>query len=158
MVDTIKSVYPSPWVDFYTGPDLVEDARVKTLRRNKFLAAVMEWEYDVRYDLPNNFNTYQGPSGRNEAFWRILVTDSDGSYPPKRPVGNNFAGRFEAWMGRGEKIDEEAYVQSFRAAVITSCLYKSFATTQNGYLILVSHKVTPGELVCTLRGGKFYSS
>jgi hypothetical protein len=154
MADTIKSVYPSPWVDFYTGPDLVEDARVKTFRRNKFLATFKAWEYGVRYDLPNDFNPYQGPSGRNEAFWRTLVTNSDGSYPPKRPVSNDFAGQFEAWMGRGEQIDEEAYSQAFRTAAIRSCLYRSFATTQNGYLALVPRKATPGQLVCVLRGRK----
>jgi hypothetical protein len=153
IVDTLKSVYMSPWVDFYPGPDLDEDARVKAVRRTKFLAAFKEWEYNVRYDLSNEINPYQDQCGRIEAFWRTLVTDRDGNYPPKRPVGIDFGGRFEAWMGRGERIDEEAYVQPFRNVAITSCLYRSFATTQNGYLALVPRKATSGQLVCVLRGG-----
>lgn len=37
--------------------------------------------------------------------------------------------------------------------LFTSCLYRSFATTQKGYLALVPRKATPGQLVCVLRGG-----
>jgi hypothetical protein len=91
-VDTIKSIYPPPWVDFYTGSDLEEDRRDKTLRKNEFITAAKEWEFSTRNDLRNEFNPYQCPSGRAEAFWRTLVTDRDTSYPPKRLLGDDFAG------------------------------------------------------------------
>lgn len=153
IVDTIKSVYPPPWVDFYTGPDLEEDRRVKTLRKNELITAAKEWEFNIRNDLRNEFNPYQCPSSRAEAFWRTLVTDRDTNYPPKRPPGNDFAGRFEAWMGRGERPGDEAYIRPYSDAAITRCLYRSFATTQKGYLALVPRQATPGHLVCVLRGG-----
>jgi hypothetical protein len=72
----------------------------------------------VRNDLPSEFNPYQMPSGRSEAFWRTLITDRSASYPPKHPVGGGFEGRFEAWMGRGEQLDDEAYVRPYSDAAI----------------------------------------
>ena len=153
IADVIRAVYPTPWEKFYTGPDLEEDTRVKARRKEKILAACKEWEYIVQNDLPKECNPYHGSSGRSEAFWRTLITDAAGRYPPKRPVGNDFANRFESWMGRGERIHEEGYIRPYSDAAITSCLYRSFATTQKGYLALVPAQAAPGQLLCVLRGG-----
>jgi len=153
VADVIRAVYATPRVEFYTGPDLDEDARVKSRRKEEILAACREWEYSVRNDLPSECNPYHRPFSRSEAFWRTLITDRDANYPPKRPVGDDFADRFEGWMGRGERLHEEAYVRPYSDAAITSCLYRSFATTQKGYLALVPAKATSGQLVCILRGG-----
>jgi hypothetical protein len=153
IVDKIKTTHPTPWVDFYVGADLQEDARVKALRKKNIIAACKGWEHGVRNDLPSESNPYRASPGRSEAFWRTLITDCTANYPPKRPVGDDFGGRFEAWMGRGERIDDEAYVQPYSNAAITSCLYRSFATTRKGYMALVPRKATPGQLVCMLRGG-----
>jgi hypothetical protein len=153
IIDGIRAVHPTPWVDFYTGPDLKEDARIKALRKNTFITACKEWEYAVRNDLPGECNPYEGPSGRAEAFWRTLIADYDHNYPHHRPVGDDFAARFEGWMGRGERRDDEAYVRPYSDAAITRCLYRSFATTKKGYLALVPRTAAPGQLICVLRGG-----
>ena len=153
MVDMIRTVHPTPWVEFYTGPDLQEDARVKALRKETIVAACKEWEYGIRNDQSSEFDSHQVLSGRSEAFWRTLIVDCSFGYPPKRPVDEDFGGRFEAWMGRGEKVDDEAYIRPYSDAAITRCLYRSFAVTQKGYLALVPKKTTPGHLVCVLRGG-----
>jgi len=68
-------------------------------------------------------------------------------------VGNDFAGRFEGWIGRGERVHDEPYTRPYSDTAIESCLYRSFATTQKGYLALVPRKATPGKSVCVLRGG-----
>lgn len=152
IVDIIRALHPTPWVDFYEGPNLQKDACRKALRKDRFIVACKEWEYGVRNDLPGDCNPYRNPSGRSEAFWRTLITDHDPWYPPKRPVSDDFAGRFEGLMGRGDRFDE-AYVRPYSDAAITSCLYRSFATTQKGYLALVPRKATSGQLICVLRGG-----
>lgn len=153
IIDTIRAVHHTPWVEFYQGPDHEQDARVKALRKNTFIAACKEWECSVQNDLPDECNPYQGPSGRSEAFWRTLITDHYPKDPPERPVGNDFADRFEGWMGRGERFHDEPYIRPYSDTAIVSCLYRSFATTQKGYLALVPRKATPGQLVCVLRGG-----
>ena len=153
MVDMIRTVHLTPWVEFYTGADLQEDARVKTLRKEAMIAACKEWEYFMRYDQSSDLDPYHVSTGRSEAFWRTLIADCSSDYPPKRPVDQDFGGRFEAWMGRGERIDDEAYIRLYSDAAITRCLHRSFAVTQNGYLALVPKKTTPGHLVCVLRGG-----
>ena len=153
IVDTIRTVHPTPWVDFYTGPNLQEDARVKALRKKATIEACKEWEYSVRNDLPSEFDPYRLQSGRSEAFWRTVIADCGGRYPPKHPVSDDYKGKFEAWMGRGEQQGDEAYIRPYSDAAIATCLYRSFATTQKGYLALVPRKATPGHLVCVLRGG-----
>jgi hypothetical protein len=82
-----------------------------------------------------------------------LIADHEANYPPKRPVGNEFAHRFEAWMGRSDREKDEAYTRPFSNAAITSCLNRSFVTTLNGHLALVPRLTVPGHLVCVLRGG-----
>ncbi|KAE9363194.1 hypothetical protein N431DRAFT_357128 [Stipitochalara longipes BDJ] len=56
-------------------------------------------------------------------------------------------------MGRSERQNEEAYTRPFSDAAISSCLHRSFAMTQKGYLALVPRSTVPGHLVCVLRGG-----
>jgi hypothetical protein len=156
IVDTIRTVHLTPWVGFYPGTDLKEAARLKALRRSVIIAACKEWECIVQNDLSSECNPYKKPSGRSEAFWRTLITDCIANYPSKRPVDDDFASRFEAWMGRGEQFygeTMEAYARPYSDAAITSCLHRSFATTQEGYLALVPRRTLPGQLVCVLRGG-----
>jgi len=157
VVDTIQAVYPCPFDpknDFYTGPDLEEDQRRKALRRTIFLETFKKWEHNIRCDLRDNCNPYPSLLGRSEAFWRTLVTDRELEYPTKRPASNDFADRFEAWMGRSERRNDEAYTRPFSNAAINSCLHRSFATTRKGYLALVPQSTMLGHLVCVLRGAR----
>lgn len=39
MVDKIRAVYPTPFIAFYAGPDLVEDARIKRIRKEAIINA-----------------------------------------------------------------------------------------------------------------------
>ncbi|PMD47176.1 HET-domain-containing protein [Hyaloscypha variabilis F] len=156
IVDTLKSVYPSPFEpndEFDAGSDLEEEQRRTGLRRSTFVAAFKEWEHNIQRDLPDDCNPYEGAAGRTEAFWRTLIADHEANYPPKRPVGNDFADRFEAWMGRSDREKDEAYTRHFSNAAIMICLNRSFVTTSNGYLALVPRLTVPGHLVCVLRGG-----
>lgn len=153
MVDMIRAVYPTPFIGFYTGPDLVEDARIKGIRKEAIINACKEWEYVVRNDLSKDADPYKEISGRSEAFWRTLIADQDSQWPRHSPVSIDFAERFEAWMGRGNQANDETFFRPYNHAAISTCLHRSFIITQKGYLGLAPRQTMPDQYVCVLRGG-----
>jgi hypothetical protein len=66
----------------------------------------------------------------------------------------DYAGQFEAWMGRRKPmIHHEAYIRMFNNAAVPRCMYRSFLITAKGYLGLGSRNRQPSDLICVLRGG-----
>lgn len=154
VVDVVSAAFETPWIDLYEGFDLEEDARVKLRRRELITAACKDWESYVN-QLPPERDPYKRTCGRYEAFWRTLVTDRDFDYTCSPSLAQDFAARFEAWMGRGgdKKKGDEAYSQPFNRAVIPYCMHRSFLVTEKGYLGLGRCDVRVDDVVCVLRGG-----
>ena len=99
-------------------------------------------------------NPYATLHGRREAFWRTLIADRDFDLkgPPK--PSHDFAGRFEAWIGKNEgKVDNELYTRPYSDAAIWRCIRRSFVTTEKGYLGLAPWGAREGDVICVLRGG-----
>lgn len=152
IIDTVSIAYPAPFVDFYTGPDLEEDARVKKIRRDAMRDACRDWQYHMRNDFYTATDPYKETCGREEALWRTIIADRDFHWKGP-PLAQDFAGRFDAWLGKGDRADDEAYVRPFSDAAIMRCMYRAFIVTGKGYIGLGRACTQPGDVVCVLRGG-----
>ena len=152
-VDLIGSASKMPMVEYYTGTDLEEDIERKRKRRETTIATCQEWEQHVQ-TMNLEINPYATLHGRREAFWRTLIADRDfDSKGPPNP-SHDFAGRFEAWIGKkGRSTNVETYTRPFSDAAIWRCVKRSFITTKKGYLGLAPWGAHEGDVVCVLRGG-----
>ncbi len=151
-VDFVQAAFQAPRHDIYPGFDLEEDMKIKQNRHDSQLDVCKEWEKYVESFSPEA-NPYEKTCGRREAFWRTLIADRDVS--KGRPLPEwEYAGRFEAWMGRREdKLDDEEYIQPFRTSAVSCSMHRSFLVTTKGYLGLGSRDTRPSDLICVLRGG-----
>jgi hypothetical protein len=153
IVDVVQAAFQVPWIDLYEGFDLEEDTQIKLHRREALVNACKEWEKYVQR-FPPDRDPYEKTCGRYEAFWRTLIADRDFSWRGPPPVEWDYAGQFEAWMGRRKPmIHHEAYIRMFNKAAVPRCMYRSFLITAKGYLGLGSRNTQPSDLICVLRGG-----
>ena len=142
-----------PSVDYYTGTDLEEDIDRKRKRRETTVATCQKWEQHVQ-TMGLETNPYKTLHGRREAFWRTLIADRDFNLKGPPAPSHDFAGRFEAWIGKNEaKADKEVYARPYSDAAIWRCIKRSFVTTENGYLGLAPSGAREGDVICLLRGG-----
>ncbi len=151
--DIIGFAFEMPSVEYYTGTDLKEDIDRKRKRRETTVATCQEWEQHVQ-TMSLETNPYATLRGRREAFWRTLIADRD--FDLKRPPNpsHDFAGRFEAWIGKNEgKANNELYTRPYSDAAIWRCIKRSFVTTSKGYLGLSPWGARKGDVICVLRGG-----
>ena len=99
-------------------------------------------------------NPYMTLHGRREAFWRTLIADRDFGLKGPPNQSHDFAGRFEAWIGKNEgNPNNELYTRPFSDAAIWRCVKRSFVTTKKGYLGLAPWGAREDDVVCVLRGG-----
>lgn len=151
VVDVISSVHPGPPVSLDSDLDMQADEDAKNARREAHITECKKWmDYIREHDsvLPNPYDTVLG---RYEAFWRTLIADRDLLW--KGPPGQDFAARFEAWLGNGERADDEEFILPYGNAAVVRCMYRSFFITEKGYFGLARSQTRPGDVVCILRGG-----
>lgn len=152
VVDIIESAQAAPFTEFYTGPDMEEDARVKRTRREEMRQACKEWEKTATSRSAKN-DPYETTCGRYAAFWRTIIGDRDLTWRGPPTSEWDFESRFEAWMGRGEKSQDDLYSRPYSDAAIIRCIYRSFLVTEKRYLALGRNNARPGDIVVLLRGG-----
>jgi hypothetical protein len=153
VVDNVSDAFPAPDVEFYKGSDMGEDANRKRHRREEMKEACKTWENNV-LNLPPGTDPYRKTCGRYDAFWRTVIADRDYTWKGPPPAEWDFAGRFEAWLGRREdRADDEPYFRPFSDAAVIHCLNRSFIVTERGYLGLGRVSTKQGDIVCVLRGG-----
>jgi len=154
VVDVVESAFRTPWVDLYDRFDVEEDKKKKAERKSKIVQACKEWEEYVG-GFPVEKSPYTQLGERYEAFWRTLIADADNTWRGDKPSEkDNFAGRFEAWMGRDkERALDEDFVRPFNQAAVRRLMRRSFIVTERGYYGLGSCYPRPLDLVCVLRGG-----
>lgn len=151
--DVIGFAFEMPSVEYYTGTDLKEDIDRKRKRRETTVATCQEWEQHVQ-TMSLETNPYATLHGRREAFWRTLVADRDFDLKGPPNPSHDFAGRFEAWIGKNEgKANNEIYTRPYSDAAIWRCIKRSFVTTEKGYLGLAPWGARKGDVICVLRGG-----
>ena len=151
--DVIGFASKMPWVDYYTGTDLKDDIDRKRKRRETTVATCQKWEQRLQ-TMSLETDPYKTLHGRREAFWRTLIADRDFDWKGPPNPSHDFAGRFEAWIGRNEgKTDNEIYVRPYSDAAIWRCIKRSFVTTEEGYLGLAPSGARKGDILCVLRGG-----
>ncbi|KAK0515823.1 hypothetical protein JMJ35_001857 [Cladonia borealis] len=97
-VDVIGFASKKPSVECYTGTDLKEDIDRKRKRRETTIATCQEWEQHVQKTSLEK-SPYATRHGRREAFWRTLIADRDLALKGPPIPSDDFAGRFEAWIG-----------------------------------------------------------
>lgn len=147
IVDTVSAVYEAPSVPFYTGPDLDEDARVKTERRDKIRSAMKNWRHAI-HKIPSHYGT---PEDCEEAFWRTLIADRDLNWHGP-PTTESFAGRFDSFLNDDFKTNY-TYIRPYSHAVINRLVGRSFLVTEKGYLGLGRTGTRQGDVICIIRGG-----
>ena len=155
VVDTIQASFQAAEVEIYEGTDPKEDGERKTLRRQNVVQACREWEEQVQ-NLPPERDLYTSTCGRDEAFWRTLIADRDLFWNGPPSEAQDFAGRFQAWMGRhhDEKMNtDEDFIRPFNQAAVWRCMRRSFIITKKGYIGLGSRVPRPSDVVCILREG-----
>ena len=151
--DVIGFASKMPEVDYYEGTDLKEDMDRKRKRRETTIDTCRKWEQHVQ-TMSLEANPYATLHGRREAFWRTLIADRDFELKGPPNPSHDFAGRFEAWIGKNEgKADNEIYTRSYSDAAIWRCVKRSFVTTEKGYLGLAPWGAREGDVICVLRGG-----
>jgi Heterokaryon incompatibility protein (HET) len=152
MVDFVTTVYATPSSPhLYTGPDLQADAEVKKARREAMIGECQKWRKHIRNDSSASSNPYNTLAGREEAFWRTLIADRDLLW--RGPPAPDFASRFEAWLGNGDRAHDEGYAQPYGDTAVVHCMYRSFFITKKGYFGLGRAPTRPGDVACVLRGG-----
>ena len=152
MFDTIQASFRTPWNDIYTGFDAEEDRNVKSQRRAMILQAYKDWEKYIE-SLPATQNPYRSGCGQQEAFWKTLIANCVTQLTGPPSEEQNFAARFDAWMGRDDvRMYDESFTAPFYKAAITRCLRRSFFVTNEGYFGLGSCYPRPCDIVCVLRG------
>lgn len=152
IVGTISKAMPAPFIDLYTGSDPEEDARTKRERRDKTRDVCREWEQQAvgqTYDK----DPYRKTGSRYDAFWRTVIGDRDLSWRGPPHIGRDYAQRFEAWMGRGERAHDEDFVRAYSHAAIIRTIYRSFLLLDDGHMGLGRSDVRQGDVVVVLRGG-----
>ena len=152
-VDVISFASKMPSVEYYTGTDLQEDIDRKRKRRETTIATCQELEQHVQ-TMGLETNPYATLHGRREAFWRTLIADRDLALKGPPIPSDDFAGRFEAWIGKNEgKENNELYTRPYSDAAIWRCIKRSFVTTSKGYLGLAPWGARKDDVICVLRGG-----
>lgn len=151
--DVIGFASKMPLIDYYTGTDLKEDIYRKQKRRETTVATCQKWEQHVQ-TMSLKTNPYKTLHGRREALWRTLIADRDFDWKGLPNPSHDFAGRFEAWIGKNEgKADNEIYTRPYSDAAIWRCIKRSFVSTEKGYLGLAPSGTRKGDVLCVLRGG-----
>ena len=151
--DVIGFASEMPPIDYYRGTDSKEDIDRKRKRRETTVATCQKWEHHVQL-MSLETDPYKTLHGRREAFWRTLIADRDFDMRGAPNPSQDFAGRFEAWIGKDEgKADDEIYTRPYSDAAIWRCIKRSFVTTEKGYLGLAPSRARKGDVLCVLRGG-----
>ena len=152
IADVVSSVHPAPDIVLYTDPDMEVDHKAKQNWREATTAEYRKWRNHIRNALPGSKNPYHTLSGREEAFWRTIIADRDLLWRCPS-AAEEFAGRFEAWLGNGDRANDEAYILPYSDIAIARCMYRSFIITEGCYFGLGRSPTKRGDFVCILRGG-----
>ena len=151
--DVISFASKMPWIDYYTGTDLREDLDRKRERREATVATCQNWEQHVQ-TMALETGPYATLHGRREAFWRTLIADRDFDWKGPPNSSHDFAGRFEAWVGKNEgKENNEIFARPYSDAAVWRCIKRSFISTEKGYMGLAPSGASKGDVICVLRGG-----